>query len=321
MKDLEKYIEIILGTKAEIAPVAKKRMQGLPFFIENNYDLYSVELFNHEIILVEVKTKITAEQLRKHLNIVQKAFQLSAVAVLQPVAAYNRLRLIEKKIPFIIPGKQMFMPQLLIDLKEFGVQHAPEKPEIMQPAAQLLLLYHLEVEPLEGINLKTIALKLGYDAATISRVMKYLLLSNLCELNGSKDKYLHFCFMKKELWIKAESLMLNPIKNTIYYTGILENNELRKTNINALSDYSDLNPTTIRYYAAKPGYIQWLTDEYPNKTGQLEGDIYIEEWKYNPQKLSKTDTVDKLSLYLCLKENKDERVQDALEQLIKTMPW
>ena len=320
MDALKKYIESTLGINVEILPIAKDRMKGLPYFVESNYNLFSMGLFNREILLVVLKENIPAEQLKKHLNIIQKAFQLLTVAVLQPIEAYNRLRLIEKKVPFIIAGKQMFMPQLLIDLKEFGVG-VSEKQETMQPAAQLLVLFHLQVESLEGFNLKTIAEKLEYNSATITRAVKYFLSINLCVLHGTKDKFLHFNFSKHELWSKSESLMFNPIKKTTYYAGVLNDNGLKKTNINALSDYSDLNPTIMAFYAAKPGYIQQLRNENPTQTGQLEGDVCIEEWKYDPQKLSNIDTVDKLSLYLCLRENMDERVQDALEQLIKTMPW
>lgn len=60
------------------------------------------------------------------------------------------------------------MPSLLIDLKEFGVIQMV-KQEVMQPAAQFLLLFHLQVESLEGLNLKTIAEKLEYNATTITR--------------------------------------------------------------------------------------------------------------------------------------------------------
>ena len=320
METLKKYIESTLGIKVEIIPVAKEKMKGLPYFVESNYNLFSMGLFDRELLLVELKENIPAEQLRKHLNIIQKAFQLLTVAVLQPIEAYNRLRLIEKKVPFIIAGKQMFMPQLFIDLKEFGV-HVTEKQETMQPAAQLLLLFHLQVESLEGFNLKTIAEKLEYNSATITRAVKYLLSINLCVLHGTKDKFLHFNFSKHELWSKSESLMFNPTKKSTYYAGVLNESGLKKTNINALSDYSDLNPTIMAFYAAKPGYIQQLRNENPTQTGQLEGDICIEEWKYDPQKLSNSGTVDRLSLYLCLKENKDERVQDALEQMIEKIVW
>ena len=51
------------------------------------------------------------------------------------------------------------------------------------------------------------------------------------------------------------------------------------------------------------------------------GQNEIQVWKYNPQILSSTGVVDKLSLYLSLKDNEDERIQIELERLISEMPW
>ena len=320
MKELKKYLDNTLGVDAVIKPLLEEKMKGLPYFVKGIYNLFTTELFGYEILLVEVKEDITADRLRRQLDIIQTTIQLTAIAVLKPIEAYNRLRLIEKKIPFVIPGKQMYMPSLLIDLKEFGVT-PKEKQEVMQPAAQLLLLFHLQVESLEGLNLKTIAEKIDYNATTVTRAVNYLSINNLCKLQGTKDKFLNFSFSKKELWRKAEPLMFNPIKKTKYYAGILKDKHLQKSNINALSNYSDLNPTAMEFYAAKPGYIQLLKDENPDRIGQMEGNICIEEWKYDPAKLSHTKFVDRFSLYLCFRENKDERIENALEQLIDKVEW
>jgi len=320
MEELKNYFENTLGVDVVIKPLKEEKMKGLPYFVIGNYNLFTTELFGYELLLVEVKEDITADRLRKQLDIIQTTIQLTAVAVLKPIEAYNRLRLIEKKIPFVIPGKQMYMPNLLIDLKEFGVTPI-EKQEVMQPAAQLLLLFHLQVESLESLNMKTIAEKLEYNATTITRALNYLSNNNLCELQGTKDKFLHFSLTKKELWTIAEPLMFNPIKKTTYYTGILNDKHLKKSNINALSNYSDLNPTAIESYAVKPGYIQLLKVGNPDKIGQMEGDICIEEWKYDPAKLSYTKFIDRLSLYLCFRDNKDERIENALEQLIDKIEW
>jgi len=212
MEELKNYFENTLGVDVVIKPLKEEKMKGLPYFVIGNYNLFTTELFGYELLLVEVKEDITADRLRKQLDIIQTTIQLTAVAVLKPIEAYNRLRLIEKKIPFVIPGKQMYMPNLLIDLKEFGVTPI-EKQEVMQPAAQLLLLFHLQVESLESLNMKTIAEKLEYNATTITRALNYLSNNNLCELQGTKDKFLHFSLTKKELWTIAEPLMFNPIKN------------------------------------------------------------------------------------------------------------
>lgn len=320
MEELKKYIKDILGVDVIINPILPKSIGDLPFFISSNYNLFQIKLFGHDLLLVQVKKEFTAGMLRKHLDIIRYGKKIPAVAIINQIEPYNRLRLIEKKVPFIITGKQMYLPDLLIDLKEGGIRPT-EKNETMPPAAQFLLLYHLQVATLEGINLKGIADKLLYQPMTITRAAYYLLNKGFCEIQGTKEKLLHFGLNKKELWEKAEPLMTTPVKKTIYYTGWVSDNNLRKANITALAHFTDLNPSAVEYYALKPGYIQHIDGANLKNFGQLEGNICIEEWKYNPAMLSKQDYVDPLSLYLCLRDNKDERIQAALEQIIKNIVW
>lgn len=51
------------------------------------------------------------------------------------------------------------------------------------------------------------------------------------------------------------------------------------------------------------------------------GDIKVEVWKYSPSLLSEIGIVDKLSLYLCMKDSDDERVQLECDTLIEEMKW
>lgn len=56
-------------------------------------------------------------------------------------------------------------------------------------------------------------------------------------------------------------------------------------------------------------------------TDKQFGENEIQVWKYNPKMLSTEGVVDKLSLYLSLKDNEDERIQIELERLINEMSW
>ena len=47
--------------------------------------------------------------------------------------------------------------------------------------------------------------------------------------------------------------------------------------------------------------------------------VAIEYWRYNPRKLSKTNIVDELSLALSLREISDERVEEAVEEMLKNL--
>ena len=51
------------------------------------------------------------------------------------------------------------------------------------------------------------------------------------------------------------------------------------------------------------------------------GESGVEVWKYNPRLLTETGTVDRLSLYLLLKDYDDERVQIELENMMNEILW
>lgn len=318
MNDLRKYIKVALGIEAEISPLRADKLKDLPVYIKSEYDIHTINLYRQDFLLVQVKSQFTTERLRKHLITIEAGFNTKAIAVIDRLEAYKRLRLIEKKIPFIIPGKQMYLPDLLIDLKEFGVKPR-EHPQMMRPATQLLLLYHLQIGSLEGYNLKGIAEKINYDAATITRAAHFLHNTGLCTLKGVKDKSLHFEGDKRKLWKKAEPMMSNPVKKSQYFSGWVNLPNRFKSNINALAHYSDLNDDVVAYYAVRPDYMRLIGRANLKETGPLEGNICIEEWKYNPGLLTGTEFVDPLSLYFCFRKKPDERIELALEQIIKNM--
>jgi len=192
MEKLKTYLKDALGIEAEINPVKAASLKALPMFIAEEYSFQHINLYRTDIILVFVNNNFTTESLRKHLLTIKNTFDTITVAVINQLESYKRSRLIEKKVSFIIPGKQMYLPDLLIDLKEFGVKPKGQAQNML-PAAQLLLLYHLQVESLEGINLKGIAQKLYYTAMTITRL--HIFCTTL-EYALCKEQKINFCILR-----------------------------------------------------------------------------------------------------------------------------
>jgi hypothetical protein len=54
---------------------------------------------------------------------------------------------------------------------------------------------------------------------------------------------------------------------------------------------------------------------------ELERSVVIELWRYDPCLLSQSNSVDRLSLYLSFEAADDERIEAALEELLKGMLW
>lgn len=322
MNEVTDYINEVLGIRVDYNKVAPEKLKNLPWFLVKSYDFGEIKLFNQSVILLFVKYEFTTEILKKHLARIKSAFNAIIVPILPPVDSYKRLRLIDKKVPFIIPGKQMYMPDLLISLKEYGNTMADDRRSVkMQPAAQLILLYHMQVESLEGLNLGNIADKLGYNPMTITRAAYYFHNTGLCKIEGTKEKFLKFNKTKRELWELSEPKMINPLNKYQFYTGYTLNNSLKKSNINALAFYTDLNNDPREYLAIRHGFWKFIEGMNLRPTDPLEGNICIEEWKYDPGILTKTEYVDPLSLYLYFRENKNDRIEMALEKLIKQIQW
>jgi hypothetical protein len=61
-----------------------------------------------------------------------------------------------------------------------------------------------------------------------------------------------------------------------------------------------------------------MTEYYPSEFG---GSVCIEIWKYEAALLSRDDVVDPLSLYLCFRNEEDERVQRVLPELLECVHW
>ena len=50
-----------------------------------------------------------------------------------------------------------------------------------------------------------------------------------------------------------------------------------------------------------------------------QAQVAVEMWRYNPRKLSTRNVVDELSLALTLREDADERVEEAVEKMLNEL--
>ena len=89
---------------------------------------------------------------------------------------------------------------------------------------------------------------------------------------------------------------------------------LLKSGYTALAGYSMLNEPNVICYAADS--ISRWDDIATKKLQDGRTQAAVELWRYDPKKLSETDTVDPLSLALTLKEDGDERVEEAVEEML-----
>jgi len=336
MKKTLKYIEETLGIQPTATPIAKSYLDRLPMYIHETFKLYSTNLFNTGIILAELKNEdeLSIQQTEKQVQQIKNLLNLKVVVVLENVQAYNRKRLIEKGINFIVPGKQLYMPDMLIDLRESFVHpKVKQKNETLLPSAQFILIYHIihrnQQWKLEEHPFKEIAQKLAYTPMAITNAIDNLKYHELIEVEGEKEKFIRFRYDRHELWNIAhqQNLLVNPVIKTVYVDEKPESLFLLQSNASALPEYTDLNPSRQEYFAIEKTVFYGLQKSNalvnPN---EYEGRYALEVWKYNPLTLvdelpNDMAVVDPLSLYLSVKESRDERIEMALEQILEKFIW
>ena len=330
MKMIEKYIQEVLGMEVNLYPISKSQLKQLPLYISESYQLYSLKMFNKDILFAALKNKegLRILQLEKHTHQIQKQLNQPVVLMLENVQAYNRNRLIEKHINFIVPGKQLYLPHLLIDLRE-SFHRVEKKKKTLIPSAQFLVIYHLLNDDLkwklEENSFKDIALKFGYSAMTISKAVDSLKKEELIEVLGEREKFIQFKYSKKALWEKAmdNNLLVNPVLKTVFVDEKPKCPSMLKSNESALPEYSNMNASSQHYFAIEKDefYTLQKSNELVN-LNEYEGKYALEIWKYKPLKIgAASKVVDPLSLYLSMKHCADERVEMALNQISKEYVW
>lgn len=320
-----RYINDTIGISPEIQPLAKTRRDKLPYFINDAYKLHSCLLLEREFILLhpEEDLEYTPAELSKHADVVRKHLDSDVVLLLSELTSYNRKRLIGHKAPFIVPGKQMFLPDLMIDLREHFRNVRGSKKEYLSPSAQVVLIYCIlnnqySLSPNDLIDV------LPYARMTLNRAFDELVYLELAEKDfPGRDKLLNFSFTGKELWDKALPFLRTPVKKKVFVTGnIFNKDKLLLAGLSALAEYSMITEEELPVYAAEKSYYQQLRRDYLEEIPVGGGAVAkVEIWSYPPELLSNKKIVDPLSLYLSLRDNHDERIQGELEAIMEDRKW
>lgn len=330
MKNTMKYIQDTFGIVVTPKPLSDGLRDRLPMYIFEAYRFYGASLFDRDVVFGELKDGegMSIIMLEKQLQQIKGLLNQTVVLVLENVHSYQRRRLIERGINFIVPGKQMYLPALLIDMRE-SFTREPVKRERLLPSAQLLLIYQILggrlIWKLEGHSFKEIALKFGYSAMAITKAIDNLKRLSLIDVVGEKEKFIRFRYDKSALMEKVlkENLFVNPVLKMVFVDELPAGLKVMNCNNNGLSIYTDINPGSQLYYAVeKEEYYELQRNNVLVNSNPSEGKYALEVWKYRPLTVNeKPDVVDPLSLFLSMRNRADERIEIALDQLLKDWVW
>ena len=303
--DIKNYVEYIVGAEVQIHPIEDAAKQVLPILVTGMYKLLHCQLFGVDIcLLCSNNPDLTPAQLKKHCDIVQDRLEMHTAIVLKEAKPYTITRLIQAHVNLIVPGKQLFMPSLLMDLRpRRNSVNMKEQP--MTVMAQCMVLYHLQKQSLNGLSAQPIAARMGVSYPTINRAIKWLADNGFVTLAKSREKQITFVHNGYELWQQALPMMQTPVERVLH------------TDISLDAPICSEEALAERTMIAEPNHHYWaiskqIAKELAPSLDKEFGEHIVEVWKYDPRLLAENGEVDVLSLYLSHKE---------VNQLIKERKW
>jgi len=320
------YLHDALGIVAKLRPWAGTGK--LPYFLQDAFELRELQLRDRQILLAidRQATQPALANVRSQLDKLSALVGHPVVYVTGALASYERKRLIEQKVSFIVPGNQLYLPDLGIDLREY-FRHRPQVPDTaLSPATQAMLITALLRKPWQADwQPAEIVTELGYTPMTLSRAVKELTAAGVATLHSEgRARRLRVVRSPAETWEHAKPLLRNPVKRRVWAHPIpaLKPPHVRLAGLSALARYSMLAEPQWPIYAVSPAQWKAATQAGVETLPEpLPGAYELQLWHYNPALVPDSATVDPLSLTLSLQDEADERVQLALGELKEHFPW
>ncbi len=299
----------------------------LPIFLQERYVFFEVRILRTSCLVMA--SRDTADQtpatIHKHINQVRKKWQGEVLYLQQKVTAYNRKRLIQHKIPFVIPLNQMYLPFLGIDLREH-FKKITETRESFSPSTQVIVLYYLCRNGNGQFRLtpKKLAGELGYSLMTMTRALDELDGTGLGTIAmEGRERILRFNQDKNQVWEDALNRLRSPVQKSFWVKDISNHPYGLSAGLSALACYSNLAAPENPVMALEGK--QWkkichkddlmILDAAEPNAGK------VEIWRYAPKLFGEKGVVDRLSLFLSMKEDHDERIQFALKDMMGQVEW
>lgn len=290
-----------------------KNENSLPLYITGSYDFQVAIIDTQRCVMLTLKEElVTLPALKKHIKRIQEVDNVPVVLVLPTVSSYRRKSLIENKIPFVT-DKQVYLPFIGTLLVE---QNEPEKEvkKFMFSTQQLVLFYLYSGK--QRLYMAEATERLPFTAMTLSRAVKQLEAVGLFMVTkDGVNKVIEAKYGNFELFAKLKKFFLSPVRTIRYLEKENLTDDMVIAGETALAEKTMLNPSRVATYAV---YHKLVDKKHlMNELVDPDKQIRLEVWEYDPKQFADGNTADSLSVVLSLKDNEDERIEEAIEELLE----
>lgn len=292
----------------------------LPLAFKGRYVIYKMKTNNLSWMAIKPKNDVGLVTLRKDRNRVESVAELNCAIFLDNSTFYIKEKLVEEGIPFVVYGKQVYLPFIGFLLTNDNKRDL--MPVHMISFLTQKLIFIAIYDKWSNVTVSEAAKKLDVSKMSISRCFDEIEYLNINILTmKKKSRAITIPDDIKNLWDDIKDKMRNPVIERYLFSKDV--NLETKAGISALSGYSLLNDNIYPTYAITKNDVAKTGINNMQQARQKEeiGCVVLKLGYFIDFKNSKTQ--DPLSVVLSLTETEmqDERINISVNDMLKNYVW
>ena len=293
----------------------------LPISFEKRFQYVQMKFHKESFLLIKEKRRGSLDSFVTQARIMGEKASMDVVLVFSKLSDIEKKPLLQARVPFVdFKGNLFFPPLGLVLNANDDVATSKE----LTPSEQLTWIAFLLTKGQKVVDVDMLSQVTGLPNSTIYRCLRTF--KTLNWLNKPNKLYAYTA-SKKELFLKSESFLFNPIKKRL----LLSDFDLNKIQSDSRLLYGGTYALSYLTFLAESdensSYVishrQFNKLSLPLSQHVLEGKV-LEIWRYSPfvsefwndfKETQDRQFVDPISLYLTLKDDDDPRVEEEIEAL------
>ena len=298
---------------------AKKR---LSLQLSGAFDFTYAGLLGEHVLFLNPMESYTVGQMEKWCGVIEAKSGMQTAIVMDEATPYTIKKLLGDRIGFVVPGKQMSLPFLAMQIKN-QKSHIAKDIKSFSPSTQMIYLYILYSKD-DDFSLEAVSYALGISSMTATRGMRDLsdlgLLSyDIMGQTGRKKVFTRL--PQKEYYMTGRKYLAPPVRDILYVSRLPEGMQVLKSDLTALGEQTMLSEPEQKCYCIPSKERDLLKECVITKEQAKEEHLpMVQLIKYDVRRLSRDGYEDPISLILGLSE-RDERIDMAISELMEGKAW
>lgn len=310
LKDILIYLENMLGLR--ISTVEWIVPPSMPVFLRKAADYFLCSCDGIDFIVASARGGESLPDLKRISNQLARYTELSVALASNCIDSRQRKALVSQGIPFIVPGKQAYLPFLgFVAQKESRPRVCKGPLSARAQAAFVTLIANPFIATAEELCAVS-----HMSRSSITRAVDELACNDLIERGkNGRNVTIAFAASRNKLLRCAMPSLSSPVVRTFFVEFCDDAGRLPNAGVSALADRSMLAaPAIVEKAVARTSLKKMNFREVVE--GELEESetVEVQVWKYKPL-VAGLGKIDNASLALSLAAQDDERILGALDGL------